>query len=819
VTVTDTAAAMVTVTGGASQTVTTAGGATLSKAAGAIAVTDTKGTAASTIDGGTSVSYTSTFSGAGATGAVTIGGTTKPTGAITVKETIAGDKTGGAAGGLITVNGGTTVSVTEVASQALTGVAGAQFTTAQSDVVVNGGTATTSVTVVQTAELSAKATAAAAGQPSITTIQFAALTAGQTITIDGVTYTAGASGATAKQVAAAFANLNSVNLPGYTSGAVSGTGSDTVAFTSVANGAAALANTGTGAVTATTTTQAGVATTKAAAGRGGIAVGNVDIKDVNQGTATANTITTVALANFDNSTVKSDALTSLALGGNGGTMTVTNVKATSLDLSLSAFGAIATGVNDVALGGTYTTLKVHTDTDDSELTKLSGAAVTTVTVDGTNALILDDASGLAALKTVTVTGAASIQADLTAIASVTDVNVSASSGANQVGIDATKATFEGGTGDDQVQINAAPTKAISGGAGGNDTLWLNVAAATFANPSGNANITGFESLGLTTAAVGSYDATGFGHLLVDAVAGAVAFTNVAAGVDLTFVAAPGFGTTYTLKDATGTSDSLSIAMTTAGALDANTVTAAGIESISIAATDTTPGVAAGKTADMITLADTALKTITVTGNTTLTLAANSTKITSVDASGSTGGLVYTTTGTTAEMVKGGATANTLTAGAGATNDTLIGGAGNDVLTANAGQDVLTGNGGNDTFKVQTAGASVNAYSVISDADAGDLLVLKDLGTETFGATKVSLGDTAVFSDYANAVINAGGNASANGYIGWFQFGGNTYVVESLHDATTQPTFKDGVDIIVRITGLHDMSDILSAGGVPEIVVR
>ena len=186
-------------------------------------------------------------------------------------------------------------------------------------------------------------------------------------------------------------------------------------------------------------------------------------------------------------------------------------------------------------------------------------------------------------------------------------------------------------------------------------------------------------------------------------------------------------------------------------------------------------------------------------------------LTHVDASGMTGGLTLTTAGTVAETVTGGASANTLTALTGTTADTLIGGAGNDILTANAGLDTLTGHGGADMFVVATPGANMNTYTTITDFVAGDRLSLADKGAETFMATKIAtLAPTAVFNDYVNAVVSAGGDARTNGAIGWFQYSGDTYVVESMHDGATTPTFANGLDLVVKLTGTVDLSHVTLA---------
>jgi S-layer protein len=58
----------------------------------------------------------------------------------------------------------------------------------------------------------------------------------------------------------------------------------------------------------------------------------------------------------------------------------------------------------------------------------------------------------------------------------------------------------------------------------------------------------------------------------------------------------------------------------------------------------------------------------------------------------------------------------------------------------------------------------------------------------------------VFQDFANAAIN---DVAANGS-GWFQYGGNTYIVADLGAEGT--SFVNGQDSIVRLTGLVDLTN-------------
>jgi S-layer protein len=254
--------------------------------------------------------------------------------------------------------------------------------------------------------------------------------------------------------------------------------------------------------------------------------------------------------------------------------------------------------------------------------------------------------------------------------------------------------------------------------------------------------------------------------------------------------------------AAGTADSVNISLQKSGALTGGNVTAANVETIAISANDTASTATAGGTSDTMRLIATSAKTVTITGNAALTITNGNENValTLVDASGMTGGLTASTNGTLAATIKGGASTNALTARIGTTADTLIGGAGADVLTANAGLDVLTGGAGRDTFVIASASANLNGYATITDAASGDSIRFLDKGTEVFGTTKLVLGDTAVFQDYAN--LAAQGDGSSNGILSWFQYAGNTYVVE---DASAASSFVNGTDIVVKLTGLVDLS--------------
>jgi S-layer protein len=148
-------------TGLASLTTQAVGALSLTSApATAISATDTSQlNAAITVDGGSRQTVASSHNTGGT---ITLGGTTATPGAIVVTSSV----DDGASGGLITVNGGTTVSVTQTASNA----AGTTVA-AESAVTVNGGASTTQVTVIQAPLQAANtAVAAVAGRPAIAAV-------------------------------------------------------------------------------------------------------------------------------------------------------------------------------------------------------------------------------------------------------------------------------------------------------------------------------------------------------------------------------------------------------------------------------------------------------------------------------------------------------------------------------------------------------------------------------------------------------------------------------------------------------------------------
>ena len=831
--------------GGSSQTVTSANSAIVLGATtgttGAISVTATNQVAKTIdVDGGDGVSIS--VAGVNGAAAITVGATTAAKGVVAVAETgIAATGTAGAALGAITITGGSKITAiqtaTSDASKAATDLTAMAHAVVEGAVSITGTAGTTEVVVQQTAtSLGKNAVAAAAGSAEVNVLTFKAMTAGQTVIIDGLTFTA-KKALTAAEAATAFASIaadgtqgsgvvangtyTGVLSSGYSFGAATGATVTVTASTSTSVPTLSVAGSAAPDVART----AGVTKVNGVTGELAVTAGAVTI------TEGAGKLATATVNGYGTTAIDSTSLTALNLANSDAAVTVTSSAATTLALGLNKVGAGAPAAID--LGASYTTLNVTTATEDSAVA-LTAGGVKTLTVGGTKALDLG-ASSLAALVTLTVTGAAGVSAIATA-GTTTAVDTSASTGTSTISIDGTKATYTGGAGVDVVTTTTAASKAINLGAG-DDTLAFDsgVTSATGALNGGDgtdtirfatgvdaaaattttvlaSKLVSFEKLGVTDFAADSTvdlsNLNNINYVVVGGSSGANTLTldKMAANSTVELDGA-GLGTVAVkLADATGTADVLNVVLKNDGAIDFGTVKATGIETINLTATDTDAGTINAHT---IAIDAAATKSIVLTGNADVVLTTGTlpggvptttnAALNSIDGSALTGNLTATTYGAVAETIKGGVGNDMLTSYG--TSDVLMGGAGNDTLVVHGNLTTLTGGAGTDTFAIGTATTNVNSYATITDIAVGDIIKFADTAaTETFQASKVVLGDTAVFQDYANAAINA----TNQGDISWFQVGGNTYVIEHA-SADVATSFLNGTDIVVKLAGAVDLS--------------
>ncbi|MBC2704943.1 hypothetical protein [Desulfobacula sp.] len=137
--------------------------------------------------------------------------------------------------------------------------------------------------------------------------------------------------------------------------------------------------------------------------------------------------------------------------------------------------------------------------------------------------------------------------------------------------------------------------------------------------------------------------------------------------------------------------------------------------------------------------------------------------------------------------------------------TITSGAGDDTIAVDLGLNTLTGGDGDDAFEIGVSEAGT-IFSTITDIEDGETVTFSGFGTETVTADMIELAGVAVFQDYLDAA--AAGNGSVNANYAWFQFDGNTYIVE---DSSIEATFQSGGDSVVELAGIFDLTDSMIAG--------
>jgi hypothetical protein len=437
----------------------------------------------------------------------------------------------------------------------------------------------------------------------------------------------------------------------------------------------------------------------------------------------------------------------------------------------------------------------------ADVTYAAGVVTITYTTAAANAVVLGNMADDNANTGVT-------------FGAVADNAVAFDSNAGNITIGGVNVAVTAGMSVDQVgaAIAAAQT-AIKAGVPTIDTVTYNSTTDTV-------TVTYLATAGNVAGTIGTVDTdvtgVGFGGVVaVDgttAVGGVALTVNKMANAGTLEITAAGSGVTVGMTDATGTADSLNVKVTNANSIDVGTVSAAGVESIALALDDTSTTAAAITAVHTVSIADTSLTSIVLTGDAGAILTTNSNKVATIDGSALTLSLTAgsLTTATVAATITGGAGDDILTANH--SGDKLIGGAGADVLKIGGAVAVfangvtLTGGAGDDVFDISGAQAvaTVNDYATITDFSAGDVLKLK---SDHFLSAVVTTGGTAVFQDLVNKFILESDQTDS----GWFQYNGDTYVVEHRSgDAST--SFVNGTDNIVKIVGTVDLSNVGSFNG-------
>ncbi len=542
------------------------------------------------------------------------------------------------------------------------------------------------------------------------------------------------------------------------------------------------------------------------------------------GMAAADAATASATATFATKITSFEKL-SLGAVASGASATVNLANLDDINYVVSANAVTAAEVQTFAVtsGTSAAVAKVETftitsgSTTDATAVAIDGVSISITAGDSIDTIGAKIAAQEAAIITAsgnlissvgyntandTVTVTYTTGAQNTGSVAITDTNADVSFGSVAVATaydsNAGNITVAGGT----VALTAGMTvdqvgAAIAAAQGAIQTATPTVDTVTYDAATDTVSITYLASAGdVANAAIGNTSATGaaFGAVGATAGVGTLTLTNMANAGTLELTAG-GSGAVVTMKDASGTADSFNVVTkVSTGNLTFGTVNVAGVETVHLTATDTSTSAI---NSAAVTLKDTALKSLVIDGNAhvSLTLDAGIVSLTSLNASALTGNLTAATNGTVAQTITGGSGADMLTGNG--NGDILIGGAGNDTLVVMGNLATLTGGTGSDVFNVAHQTTNVNSYATITDLGAGDSIKF-DTGATNFLNGKVTLADTAVFQDYANAAVNL----TTGGNVAWFQLGGNTYVIENTSGSTS---FVNGTDAIVKITGTVDLS--------------
>lgn len=579
-----------------------------------------------------------------------------------------------------------------------------------------------------------------------------------------------------------------------------------------------------------------VTNTVAGAGVAGTTLTDVTFDGVATGTAAASGN---AIANV---TIKNQAV-ALATA-------VTNATSTALTVNVdnagyTTAGAAVAGVS-VAAGAAATTINLNAVSKSN--VAVSGAAATTLNITGAGALTLS-----APITTATkIDGSAATGALTLGVLNAATVTAKTGSGNDSLTLSATaKATVDTGAGNDSVTLASAVAagSTITLGAG-NDKLLVSTGsvaastatavttvdagdgtdtvAAALINAANAAQFKNFENIDVSATTPTALDielmtgSTITGLTLTGGTGGATV-NNVAAGVGLSVSGSNTGTTTIGVKSATtGTADSFTTTFagtagstataTTPDTIAAGTVVTNGVESLNVVSGGT------GFVTNTLAVTDSALQTMTITGDKGLALTfvgTNGTAVTGVtdtvngvkmiDGSAATGVLNINTTNVTnvanaGLTVKTGSAKDVITLAQKATVDA---GAGDDTITSAAAGGTFTGGTGNDKFDIKAAVATgateaTAIYATITDIAVGDTIVFDAAGS-AFAGTKIALDGTVTNLDLALA---AASNNTTAGQITWFQYGANTYIVENV-DGTTG---IDAGDVAIKLTGLIDLSN-------------
>ena len=341
-------------------------------------------------------------------------------------------------------------------------------------------------------------------------------------------------------------------------------------------------------------------------------------------------------------------------------------------------------------------------------------------------------------------------------------------------------TINGGTGSDTFIPNTALLPIVVNGGNGTDTIVLTAAYAATASGSSTfaSKVTGFEKLSLTSVTNQTIDLQTLGNysdVTISSGSNGLTLSNLSSNGN---VALTGAGTALTLSNAAfagGVNDIINLSLSDGSgagvAFSSTGITASGVETVTISVNDNqaTPS---GAFNDTLTWLGNSVKTINVSGNAGLTLTANSTALTTVDASDiNLGGFTWTASALAGvATIKGSATGtNTVNVISATAGVDYTGGAGNDNITVSGANSstVALGNG-NNTLAISgttilgtyTAGSGTDSLAFFPgtpDISAATVTGFENLTIANNASVTLTAGQITQFT----GTINAAGTETMN----------------------------------------------------------
>ncbi len=579
-------------------------------------------------------------------------------------------------------------------------------------------------------------------------------------------------------------------------------------------------------------------------GQIGIVNGDVTVNDANRLSSTkVGSISEVTLNSFGAATINSGALTTLNLSGTGVSVDASTSGAlltpTATSMTINLTKAAITGA--VTLDADVTSVSINSSTTKSSIGTLAIPGAVSLTVSGNAGVTISSLSG-SNITSVTNAGTSDLTISSTLATSVLYVG---GAGKDSISLGATTKAINTAGGNDTVTVSSAFGTGGSVDAGeGTDTLRGTQAdlASLSATNAFESKVTGFERLTVTSASgTSTIDLANLDEINYVTVSGAstgsTTFANATSGFVLN-LGTTNNSNTVTLNN-NGSSDSITVnasdltaGITTYGEDTAfGTIVATGFENVTLNVNGVSLLTGKALTHSM-TVTDTTLKNLTVTGEAALTLTHTGTALSNLDASSQTGGLSLTTGDLAGDdagkaVLTGGAGADTINAAAAngtlLTSVTISGGAGKDTLTGSATKaNTLNGGAGNDSL---TGGAKADTIDGGEGTDTftfSSAAIVDQDGVSSTDGVVINLSDAAVSQSTVYTAVGkylSAAGASVAAGTATYLYGGesstNAVVVDTL-TSVENATGTEGVDYIVGSAGNNallggDGVDYITAG--------